>query len=140
MIQSQLKIFQKKFLKWKFILFLVMCILVTNWKEVTLKKLFWWFNCNFKKKSKYDFFHFFFTWLNVAISQKVKKIFEILFFHVIIQINCDILPMISFEFGKFEKLDLYHLSAHSAEVEAGLTGLENIWYKFDIIYLCTNNN
>ena len=49
--------------------------------------------------------------LNLVKSQKVLKIFEKLFVHVMLMINCGILVLKNFQ---FENLDLYHLPAHCA--------------------------
>ena len=71
---------------------------------------------NFFFTVKYRFFYNYFIRLNLAMSQKVTKKMEILFFHMIAQINCDIIPPIIFESIHFEKLDLYHFPAHSVAV------------------------
>ena len=67
-------------------------------------------------RAKKCFRSLFFIWLNSAISQNVKHIFEKKKFYVILQTNFDILSMKNFENCHFEKLDFFHLPAHCAMV------------------------
>ena len=82
--------------------------------RILICKKFFDINVIFFFSGKNIFWGIFFMCLNLVKSQKVIKIFENLFLHVILKINCGILALKNFQFEYFEKLDLFHSPAHCA--------------------------
>ena len=91
--------------------------------RILICKKFFDINVTFFFSGKNIFLGIFFMCLNLVKSQKVIKIFENLFLHVILKINCGILALKNFQFEYFEKLDLYHSPVHCATVP-----LDTIFY------------
>ena len=81
---------------------------------ILICKKFFDINVIFFFSGKNIFWGVFFMCLNLVKSQKVLRIFEKLFLHVMLKINCSISALKNFQFEKLENLDLYHLPAHSA--------------------------
>ena len=98
--------------------------------RIKICKKFFDINVIFFFSGKNIFWGVFFMSLNLVISQKVIKIFEKLFLHLMLKINCVILALKNFQ---FENLDLYHLPAHCA---ATLTDITLKWRRCQIINKC----
>ena len=82
--------------------------------RILISKKFFDINVIFVFSGKNIFWGVFFMCLNLEKSQKVLRIFEKYFLHVMLKINCSILALKNFQFEKHKNLDLYHLPAHSA--------------------------